>query len=95
MTGAFDASIFARVSAAIQETTFLCDVAITAKSRFDEDLDLDRLEVMEVVMHLEAIFHTEFPQEAILGFHAVSDVVGHLSSRFFPNMTELAIAGSS
>ena len=92
MTAALDASILARVSAAIQETTFLCDVPITAISRFDEDLDLDRLEVMEVVIHLEAVFHTEFPQEAILGFRSVSDVVSHLSRRFFADMSELAAA---
>ncbi len=89
MTSAFDNSILAKVTAAIQATTFLQAFQITAESRFDEDLDLDRLEVMEVVIHIEEVFDTEFPAEVILQFESVPDVVRYLSRRFFSDAAEL------
>jgi len=94
VTSAFESSILARVTAAIQHTTFLQDDQITPHSRFDEDLDLDRLEVMEVMIHIEDVFDTEFPAEAILQFESVPDVVRYLSRRFFPDAAELAHARS-
>ena len=95
MTESFGNSILERVTTAILETAFLHDVQITADSRFDEDLDLDRLEVMEIVIHIEEVFDTEFPAEAILRFESVPDVVRYLSRRFSPDAAELASARSS
>ena len=95
MTSAFENSILARVTAAIQHTTFLQDAQITPQSRFDEDLDLDRLDVMEVLIHVEAAFDTQFPADAILQFESVPDVVRYLSSRFFADTAERAYAGSA
>jgi acyl carrier protein len=95
VTSAFESSILARVTAAIQHTTFMHDDGITPQSRFDEDLGLDRLEVMEVMIHIEDVFDTEFPTEAIVQFESVPDVVRYLSRRFFPDAAELADARSS
>lgn len=95
MTSAFESSILARVTAAIQHTTFLHDGEITPHSRFDEDLGLDRLEVIAVMIHIEAVFDIEFPAEAVLQFESVPDVVRYLSRCFFPDAAELAYARSS
>lgn len=95
MTSAFENSILARVTTAIRDTTFLHNLQITAESRFDEDLDLDRLDVMEVMIHIEEVFDTEFPAEVILRFKSVPDVVRYLSRRFFPDAAELVQARSS
>ncbi len=94
MVSSFHSSILERVTTAILETAFLQDVQITADSRFHEDLDLDRLEVMEIVIHIEEVFDTEFPPEAILRFESVPDVVRYLSRRFSPDAAELTRAGS-
>ena len=94
MTSAFDNSILARVTAAIHATTFLRDVQITAGSRFHEDLDLDRLDVMEIVIRIEEAFDTEFPADALARFQGVPDVVRYLSRRFFPDAAELAYGWS-
>ena len=90
MTSAFESSILARVATAIQHTTLLHDTLITSQSRFDEDLGLDSLDVMEVLIHIEEAFGIEFPREAIQRFESVPDVVHYLSRRFFADAAELA-----
>ncbi len=92
MTDALENSILARVIAAIQETAFSQTLAINRESRFVEDLDLDSLDVTEVVLHIEEAFDTEFSSETIARFHSVSDVVNHLSRRFFPDAAEFTRA---
>ena len=95
MTSAFESSILARVTAAIQQTTFLHSAQITPVCRFDEDLDLDRLDVMEVLIHVEEAFGTQFPAEAILQFESVPDVVRYLSGHVFADASEPAYARAS
>ena len=95
LTSAFESSILARVMAAIQHATFLQDSHIKPQSRFEEDLDLDKLDVMEVLIHVEEVFHTQFPAEAILRFESVPDVVHYLSHRSFADAAELTHARSA
>ena len=95
MTSAFESSILARVTAAIQHTSFLHNFQITPISRFDEDLDLDRIDVMEVLIHVEEAFGTQFPADAILQFESVPDVVRYLSGNFFADSSEFACARAS
>ena len=83
MTELLESSILAKILGAIDRTCFLRDVQITATSRFEEDLDMDSIELMEVVLHLEEVFGTVIKVEAIAGFYGVQDVVRHLSGRFF------------
>ena len=95
VTSASESSILARVTTAIQHATFLQDAQITPQSRFEEDLNLDKLDVMEVLIHVEEVFDTQFPTGAILRFESVPDVVHYLSHRFFPDAAELAHARSA
>ncbi|WP_171033898.1 phosphopantetheine-binding protein [Lichenicoccus roseus] len=83
MTELLESSILTKVISAIDRTCFLRDVRITATSRFEEDLDMDSIELMEVLLHLEEVFGTVIRPEAIAGFFGVQDVVRHLSGRFF------------
>ena len=83
MTELLESSILAKVIAAIDRTCFLRDVRISATSRFEEDLDMDSVELMEVLLHLEEVFGTVIRPEAIAGFYGVQDIVRHLSGRFF------------
>ena len=95
VTSAFESSILARVTAAIQAMTFLRGAEITATSRFHEDLNLNQLDVMKIVIRIEEAFDTEFPADALVRFQGVPDVVRYLSRRFFPDAAELTHSWSA
>ncbi len=86
MTELLESSILSKVIGAIDRTCFLRDVQITAHSRFEEDLELDSIDLMEIVLHLEELFATVIKADAIAGFYGVQDVVRHLSGRFFADV---------
>ncbi len=90
MTAALESSILAKVIAVIQGMVCLRSRQITAEMRFAEDLDLDSLDVMDVALHIEEAFDTEFSLEVIATFRSLVDVVRYLSSRYFPEAAEFA-----
>lgn len=48
---------------------------IDASSRLVEDLYIDSMNVVEIVMALNGIFHVELPQSEVAGWRVVADIV--------------------
>lgn len=51
---------------------------ITLKTQFEEDLDADYIDMIDLAMTLEDEFHVEVPDEALEKFKTVADVVKFL-----------------
>ena len=48
---------------------------ITMETSFEDDLEADSLDVVDMIMSLEDEFGIEVPDEAVENFHTVGDVV--------------------
>jgi acyl carrier protein len=83
MESALNSSILARVISTVRSTSHLHDFAVTAETRFVEDLGFDSLDLVEVAIQLEEVFDIEFAQDAIARFGSIGDLTGYLSRRFF------------
>jgi len=58
---------------------------ITESSHFKDDLNADPLSMADLVVNIESAFNIEIPQEELLKFKTVGDVINFLSD----NMTEV------
>lgn len=51
---------------------------ITPAARFQEDLDADSLEIVDMIMSVEDIFDIEIPDETAETLHTVGDVITYI-----------------
>ena len=54
---------------------------ITADTSFEEDLEADSLDLLELVMAAEDEFCVEIPAEDVAGFKTVGDVIKYIKSK--------------
>jgi acyl carrier protein len=54
---------------------------ITATTRFQEDLNADSLEVVEMIMSVEEMFSIEVPDDAAEKLRTVGDLVAYIETR--------------
>jgi len=81
-------TVLPHVTEAIRRSLSLPDLGVTLETHLSEDLELDSLDVVEITMSLEEAFDIEFPQDAVLKFNIVSDIVDYLSNRVFRDTGE-------
>ena len=72
--------IFDKVKMIVSEQLGVDEEAITAESNFLEDFGADSLELIDLIMALEAEFDIEVPEEDIEGIETVADVIAYIKS---------------
>jgi len=55
--------------------------SIIPAARFQEDLEADSLEVVDMIMSVEDTFNIEIPDEAAETLHAVGDLIAYIRAQ--------------
>lgn len=71
-------SVFETVKKIIVEVKDISSDDIQLESRFEEDLEADSLDVVEMIMLLEEEFEFEIPEEIAEKLKTVKDVVDYI-----------------
>ncbi|MGI5912511.1 MAG: acyl carrier protein [Syntrophomonadaceae bacterium] len=71
-------TVFEELVKIIAEIKDIPEDEITMESRFDEDLDADSLDIVEMLMLLEEKFSIQIPEEAAEGLKTVGDAVKYV-----------------
>ncbi len=74
-------SIFEVVKSVIVEIKDIPEEQITMESLFEEDLEADSLDVVEMLMLLEEKYNIQIPEDAAEGMKAVKDVVEYVAAK--------------
>ncbi|MEA1961140.1 MAG: acyl carrier protein [Bacillota bacterium] len=74
-------TVFEVVKNVIVEIKDLPEDQITLASRFDEDLEADSLDIVEMLMLLEEKYDIQIPEEAAEGMKTVQEVVTYVSEK--------------
>jgi len=78
-------SVFDDVRKIIVEIKDLPEDNITLDSRFEEDLEADSLDVVEMLMSLEELYNIQIPEEATEGMKTVREVVEYITAMLEEN----------
>ena len=70
-----------RIVEIVKEQLNVSDVAITADTSFEKDLEVDSLDLFELVMALEDEFGVEIPSEDLEKLETVKDVMEYLAAK--------------
>jgi len=71
-------TVFEELAKIIAEIKDIPEDEITMESRFEEDLEADSLDIVEMLMLLEEKFSIQIPEEAAEGLKTVGDVVKYV-----------------
>lgn len=74
-------SVFETVKKIIVEVKDIPSDEIQLESRFEEDLNADSLDVVEMIMLLEEEYEFEIPEEVAEKLQTVKDVVQYIEKR--------------
>ncbi|MGI6452150.1 MAG: acyl carrier protein [Syntrophomonadaceae bacterium] len=74
-------SVFEEVRQIIVEIKDIPEEEISLESRFDEDLEADSLDVVEMLMLLEEKFDIQIPEEVAESLKTVKDAVDYIEER--------------
>jgi len=74
-------SVFETVKKIIVEVKDIPADDIQLESRFEEDLEADSLDVVEMIMMLEEEYEFEIPEEVAEKLKTVKDVVDYIEKR--------------
>ncbi|NCJ08130.1 acyl carrier protein [Synechococcales cyanobacterium C] len=75
------AEIFAKVKDIVAEQLSVEPDLVTAEANFQDDLNADSLDVVEMVMALEEAFDIEIPDEAAEAIKTVQDAVDYIGGK--------------
>jgi acyl carrier protein len=75
------ATVFDRVKKVICEQLSVTESEVTMEKRFQEDLNADSLDVVELIMALEEEFSIEIPDDDVTNMKAVSDVANYIEEK--------------
>lgn len=78
-------SVFDELKKIIVEIKDLPEDSITLESRFEEDLEADSLDVVEMLMSLEELYDIQIPEEVAEGMKTVQDVVDYVNAKLAEN----------
>ena len=70
-----------RIVEIVKEQLNVSDVAITADTSFEKDLEVDSLELLELVMALEEEYDVEIPSEDLERLTTVGEVIAYLKEK--------------
>ena len=89
MTDALIQTVLAAVIATIRQTLYLADDPISSETQLSKDLELGRVDLIELTLALEKRFKVEFPVNTGNQFRTVSNIVDFLSRQYFHDKPEL------
>ncbi|SHJ60311.1 acyl carrier protein [Anaerobranca californiensis DSM 14826] len=72
-------SVFDRVKKIIVEHTNVSEDVVTLDASFQDDLDLDSLDIMDLLMVFEEEFDVQIPDEELQKIKTVGDVVNYIN----------------
>ncbi|MBP1586813.1 MAG: acyl carrier protein [Clostridia bacterium] len=72
--------MFESVKQILIEQLRLKNVEITPESRIKEDLKADSLDVLQMLMTIEEDYNIMIPEEKLMNFKTVGDIVNYLES---------------
>ncbi len=78
-------SVFEDLKKIIVEIKDLPEDSITLDSRFEEDLEADSLDIVEMLMSLEELYDIQIPEEIAEGMKTVQDVVEYVTAKLEEN----------
>ena len=70
-----------RIVEIVKEQLNVSDVAITADTSFEKDLEVDSLDLVELVMALEEEYDVEIPSEDLERLTTVGEVIAYLKEK--------------
>ncbi len=70
-----------RIVEIVKEQLNVSDVAITADTSFEKDLEVDSLDLFELVMALEEVYDVEIPSEDLERLTTVGEVIAYLKEK--------------
>ena len=73
--------VFSRVKEVLSEQLGIDEEEITEEASFQEDLDADSLDLVELIMELEDQFGIKFSDEAAQQIQTVGQAVDYVSTR--------------
>ena len=76
-----ETEIFDKVKAIVVEQLSVEEAQVTETANFQNDLNADSLDVVEMVMALEEAFDIEIPDEAAEEIKTVKDAVTYIGSK--------------
>jgi acyl carrier protein len=76
-----ETEIFDKVKAIVVEQLSVEEAQVSETANFQNDLNADSLDVVEMVMALEEAFDIEIPDEAAEEIKTVQDAVTYISSK--------------
>ena len=62
----------------LKDTMDIDESKITLDAKFKEDLELDSLDSVELIMSAEEEFGIEIPDEDVMNFKTVNDIVNYI-----------------
>ena len=62
----------------LKDTMDIDESKITLDAKLKEDLELDSLDSVELIMSAEEEFGTEIPDEDVMNFKTVNDIVNYI-----------------
>lgn len=62
----------------LKDTTDIDESKITLDAKLKEDLELDSLDSVELIMSAEEEFGIEIPDEDVMNFKTVNDIVNYI-----------------
>ncbi len=72
-------NVFDRVKKIIIENTSVSEDVVALDASFQEDLDLDSLDIMDLLMNFEEEFDLQIPDEELQKMKTVGDVVNYIN----------------
>ncbi|QNO16376.1 acyl carrier protein [Alkalicella caledoniensis] len=72
-------NVFDKVKKIVVEHTSVSEDSVTLEASFQDDLDLDSLDIMDLLMVLEEEFDVQIPDEELQKMKTVGDVVSYIS----------------
>ena len=70
--------VLAQIKEILKDTMDIDESKITLDAKLKEDLELDSLDSVELIMSAEEEFGIEIPDEDVMNFKTVNDIVNYI-----------------
>jgi acyl carrier protein len=80
--------VFKDVLLAVEQTVFVGELRLSAASRLADDLKLGRFGRIRLALYLEETFDVELPDEDVVGFNTVGDIVRYMNRWSFETASD-------
>ena len=75
----------------LKDTMDIDESKITLDAKLKEDLELDSLDSVELIMSAEEEFGIEIPDEDVMNFKTVNDIVNYIEEHIIKAITSISL----